>query len=136
MVGSLRVDFQRELPDPIRELRADQIGTLLETDVLVVLTDLCLGRRREDRLWQPLGHLQAGRQRYAAHAAGALIVLPAGTDQVATHDRLDGQRLESPDHRGAGRDRASLIDVRQHVLQAQRGQVIRDNVCGASEPEV
>ena len=49
---------------------ADDLGGALEVDVLVVVADLGLGRRGEDRLRQPVGLLEAGGQLDPADRAG------------------------------------------------------------------
>ena len=61
----------------------------VEVDVLVVLAVLGLGRRREDRLGQPVALAQPGRQRDAADRAARLVLLPAGAGEVAADDDLD-----------------------------------------------
>ena len=61
-----RVERDRALLELAREVGADHVGQLLAADVLVV-ADLGLGRRREDRLRQPIGLAQAVRKAMPAH---------------------------------------------------------------------
>ena len=68
---------------------ANDLDGLFERNVLVVVTGLGLGGRREDRLGQPGGIRQTRRQRHAAHRLRRLVLLPAAAREVATHHRLD-----------------------------------------------
>ena len=115
---------------------ADQRDDLVVADVLVVLADGSLGRRREDWLRQPIGHAQARRQLDPADPPGALVVLPARADQVAAHHRLDRQRPQTlNDHRTAG-EHGEFGRVMDPGRQFVVGEVIRHDVLRAREPEV
>ncbi len=101
-----------------------------------MVAPLGLGRGREYRVRQPVGHAQPGRQGDAAHLAGALVVFPARSDQVATDDGLDRQRLQSPhDHAAVGDGRA-LRRVGHYALERVGREMVRHDVAGAREPEV
>ena len=99
--GAFGVEAQRQIPDAIEHALADQFGGVLLGDVDVVAA-LRLGRRREDRLGQPIRFAQSLRQADAAELAGRDVVLPAGARQVAARDAFDRQRLGARDeHRPA-----------------------------------
>ena len=77
-VAGAGVDGERQLPQLGGDLGADLAGDLLVGDVLVVLADLGLGRRGEDRRGQLGAVDQALGQRQAADRAGLLVLREAG----------------------------------------------------------
>ena len=79
----------------------DDLAGARFADVLVV-AGLGLGRRREDRLRQPVRLAQASRQRNAANCAGFAVILPARAGEISARDAFDRQRLGLPhEHRAA-----------------------------------
>jgi hypothetical protein len=106
--------------------RADDLCRAVEVDVLVVVADLRLGGRCEDRRRQLLGLLQAGGQLDPADRLIDLVLLPAGAGQVATDDALDRVHLEPLDPDPAAGD------LLRHVLVEE---VVRDDLAGRLEPE-
>ena len=65
--GAALVERDRQAAQLLQQLAvADDLGGAIEVHVLVVVADLGLGRRREDRLRQLLGLAQARRQLDAA----------------------------------------------------------------------
>lgn len=97
------------------------------------------GRRRQPLVagvkigdGQLSGHLEARRQGDAADGAGLLVVLPAGTDDVATDDGFDGQRLEALDDDGAATDLFALV-FGDDGFRIDAGQLIRDDVAELGE---
>ena len=128
VLGDLRVHGHRHVAHRARPARASPTSRpSLDVDRLVVAL-LRLGRRREDRLRQLLGLLQARRQLDARDPAGRLVVLPARAGDVAAHDALDRQHLELLD---AQRAAAQLVG---HAVGGG-DQVVGDDVAGEPEPE-
>ncbi len=106
---------------------ADQLGGLVEGDVLVVLAELGLGRRGEDRAGQAVRLRQAGGQPDPADRAGLAVLAPARSGKVAPDDALDRVHVEPPDqHR-------LTPDFLGNVLD--REQVVGDDRIGPVEPE-
>ena len=97
--------------------------------------DRCLVGRREDRLGQAIGDLQAHGQGDAADRAGVLIVLPAGADQVATHHGLDRQGLEFADQHSASFALGHLFR-REPLRELQVRGMVRHQLRKAPHPEV
>ena len=84
-------------------------------------------------------HAQPGGQLDAADLAGALVVLPAGADQVTAHDGFDRQRLQLADDDRAIGEAGAVAGVRHDLREVRvrrRGEVIRHDVARAREPEV
>ena len=97
VLGDRLVDGDRDVAQPPGELvGAHELRGPGQVDRLVVAL-LGLRRRREDRLRQLLGLLQAGGQLDAGDRARALVVLPARARDVAAHDALDRQHLQPLD---------------------------------------
>ncbi len=117
------------------QLLADAVFHLFEGDVLVVLADVGLGGRGEQRLGQLVGLAQAGGQLDAADGAACLIVLPAGADDVAAHDGFHQDRLEALGHDGAAAHLFHFVR-RDHGFRRHAGQVVRHDVAELLEPEV
>ena len=108
---------------------------LLEGNVLVVIALFGLGRRGEDRFGQTGGELQSGRQFDAADRTGLLVILPPGTDQVAAHHGLDGQRLQAFDHQRAPTHLLPLGGG-DHRFRVNAGQLVGQDMAKPFEPEV
>jgi hypothetical protein len=133
----LGVDLQRQVTQPRGRLGADGGHHRVVRDVLVVLAELGLGRRGEDRLVQARALDQPGAQRDAADLAGGVVVEQAGAAQVPAGDTLDGEHLQLLAHHRApgdlGRD-VGRDDVVRHAElleppQAHRGEhlaLVRD----------
>ncbi len=123
-VRAVAVERERDALRLGEQVGADQLGSLLARDVLVVAR-LRLRRRREDRLGQLLRLDEPLRQPVPADLAGREVVLPARAGEVAAHDALDRQHVEPPAlHRA--RVRAQLQEVVRHELarprEPERGQ--------------
>src|SRR5215211_1594536 len=106
---------------------ADDLSGAVEVDVLVVVANLGLGRRREDRLGQLLRLLEPVRQLDPADGAARLVVLPARARDVAAHDALDRHHLQPLDQHRAP------AEILGHVGHGD--QVVRADLAGALEPE-
>src|SRR5690606_1244993 len=135
--GELRglgIQAQRHVADAFGHFLADLVDDMGEVDVFVVHAEFGLGRRREERFGQLAGLLQAGRQLDAAQRAGGLVVLPAGTDQVAARHGLDEDRLEALDHH---RPAAHLVELvgRHHVFGPHAGGMVGQDVRQLAQPE-
>ena len=98
---------------------ADLLDYLIEADVLVVITESCLGRRGEDRVGQPRRLDEALGQRDAAHCAGVVVVDQAGAGEEATNDAFDGNHVE-----GAHHERAAENLFRDAIVVGLAGQVV------------
>ena len=57
------------------------------------MANVGLGARRVERLFELLAELQAFGENVTADLAGLLVVLPAGTHDVAAHDAFDGMAV-------------------------------------------
>jgi hypothetical protein len=134
--GGVAVDAEGHVPDLPGEVLADEVGGVAEAHVLVVLADGGLGGRGIDGLRQPVRLAQPGRQRDVADGAGALVVLPAGADEVAAHDGLHRQRPHLAHDDGALAEGAALVRVRHDIGEREVGQVVRHQVRRARKPEV
>ena len=88
---------------------ADRGDDGVERDVLVVVAEVGLRGRGEDRLGQPAAVDQPGRQRDAADLAGRVVVEQPGPGQVAARDALDGI------HREVVADDGTTGDLGRHV---------------------
>jgi hypothetical protein len=74
-------------------------------------------------------------QRDAAHGASALIILPAGADEIAAHNALDGQRLGlAHDHRAAAKLRLEGFQHSGKIGEVHGDEVILDEL-HFSKPE-
>jgi len=111
------------------------VRDLLERDVLVVAF-LGLGGRGEDRRGELLRLLEAPGQLDAAHLAGLLVVLPARADEIATHHRLDRQRLQLFDDDRPATHLRLLVFACNHALRVDPGELVWHHVCEPLEPEV
>ena len=101
------VDRERQVAQLGGALGADGGHDGVVRDVLVVVAELGLGGRREDRLGQPAAVLEPGRQRDAADLAGRAVVEQPGPGEVAAGDALDGVHREPLAH-----DRPAAYGVR------------------------
>jgi len=89
VLGTALVDLDRDPPQLFQQRPvADDLRRPLEVDVLVVVADIGLGRRREDRLRQLVGLDQPGRQLDPADGAALAVFLPARAGEVAADDAL------------------------------------------------
>src|SRR5690606_15516867 len=77
------IDREAALAQLVRELVADATLHLVERDVLVVLTDLRLRRRREDRRIQTRALRQPLRQGLTSQGPVRLVLLPRRARDVA-----------------------------------------------------
>ena len=109
-------------------------NALLVGDVLVVITDFCLGAGSLDRLRQLVAFLQAFRKLNAADSAVFLVALPAGAGDVAAHDALDGDHGQLAAQHAAS---AELLraEERRHIIYIYTEHVIRDHIFGIVKPE-
>jgi hypothetical protein len=85
VLGGFGIEAQRSVAHLCSEVRADAAFDLGEIDVLVVLADRGLVGRREDRLRQPVGELQAALTRL--ELAGAVAGVPGGRYQRLARSR-------------------------------------------------
>jgi hypothetical protein len=76
MLRRKAVELERDTLHLLQPLGPDELAGLVEIDVLVV-PFVRLGRGSEDRLRQPVGFAQPGRERVAGGRARRLVVLPA-----------------------------------------------------------
>ena len=104
---------------------AHDVDDVVEVDVLVVVPQRRLRRRREDRLRQARAVDEARGQRDPADAAGRQVVVQAGPGQVAAHHALDREHLQRQAHGGAAGDARG--DLGRH-------NVVRDHVGEPVEP--
>ena len=136
MLAGLRVDGDRLVAQLGGNLGAQQVAGALEADVLVVVTDLGLGRGREDRLGELARVHEARRQRLTADGPLLLVLLEARAGEVAAHDALDGEHLGLLDEHEAS---AQVVGVGCELL-GQVGHIggdegVADRVLQEVEPE-
>ena len=130
------VNSHGNIPHLLRELFADHPLHRFEADVFVVISRIGFGRRGEQSPRKPGCLLESRRQFDAAQLPGLLVVAPAGTDEVAAHDCLDGQWLKP------SRDDRTLLERLQHCILGDYGiqcairKVIRNEVLHHLEPEI
>ena len=77
MLGSTVVDRKREILNSIGIFKTDELSRLIKADVLVVIADLCLRGRCEDRFGQARRIHQPCRKLDAANCTRLLVVLYA-----------------------------------------------------------
>src|SRR5918994_2681856 len=90
-------------------LRAHEPFQVTEVDVDVVLAELGLRGRCEDRRRQPGPVDQSGRQRHAAHRPDGAVVLQPGSGEVATGDTLDRHHVEALAQERSPPDRTGVV---------------------------
>src|SRR5437899_4632384 len=112
-LGAL-VNREAEPPQLLRRLTTYDIHDMAEVDVLVMLSKLGLGSRREYRLRQQRAVNQAVRKRLPADRTSRRIVLKAGTGEVAANHALDGKHLQPLADKRAPRHRRGY--VRRHDM--------------------
>ena len=93
--------------------------------IFVVIADVGFRGRRENRFRQLLGLFKTGRQFDAANGPAGLVILPAGADQVAAHDRFDRQRLEPLDDHAAGAKRFAQFFAAYRSRPIPAGRSVR-----------
>ena len=120
VLGGLAIGRQGELSQLLRARRAHQVDDAIEGDVLVVRAEVCLGRRGEQRVVEPAGFGQPGRQVDATHRSGGPVVDQPGTGEVAACDAFHRNHVQCPDHQCA----AEYLGGDAGVLR-RAGEVIR-----------
>ena len=121
------VELERDPPQLLHQRAvADDLRRAVEVDVLVVLADLGLRRRREDRLGQLVGLAQAGRQLDPADRAGR-----AGTPSSRSRRDSRGRRTRP----GTCRACATSSPRPRPRPARPRDEVVRDDLAGLLEPE-
>ena len=91
VVASLLVDGQGLFLDILGNVLAKECTGAVYRDVLVVLSELGLGGRSEDGLFQLVGFLQTLGKLVTADGAVILVGFPAGAGNVAAHNAFHGQ---------------------------------------------
>ena len=81
-------DLNRRIPQPIGGVRADHVDHFLVAHVLVV-TDLRLGRRGEERLRELVTLDKPLLHRLVLNGSGLAVLAPRRAGDVAPHDALD-----------------------------------------------
>ena len=119
---------------PGRQLGADEVDGRVEGDVLVVHADLGLGRRREHRLRQLGGLLQAARQRLPCIVPVGLVLLPRRAGEAAADDALD-RRASRPaaEHHPPGQ--LGVLGLGRAVGEVGGDQVVAEHVAEVLDPE-
>ena len=102
---------------------------------LLVFTGLGLVGGREQRFRELFGLLQPVGQVNAADLSRGLVVVPAGTDQVTTHNGFDGQRLQSLHDERAFRQLRLQVGILDDIRDRQLGELVVDDVAHHAEPE-
>ena len=103
VLGSGLVDLEGKVANLRGDVLAHDLAATLERNVLVVVTDLGLRGRREQRLGKLGSHGQALRQLDAADSAVLVAGLLARTGQIAADEALARNRLgHLTRHGGAG----------------------------------
>ena len=110
------------------------IDTLLKGNILIVITDLSLGRWCVDRLRQLVGFFQTFRKLDAAYSTVLLVACPAASCDVSTYDTLDRQHVQFTAHHGFSFE-FLLLEKLRHILGIYRDHVVRKNVLSHVKPE-
>src|SRR5690606_35129077 len=124
------VDAQGGIAHLLGQVRAHRLDHRVKVDVLVVVAHRVVVRRGEDRFGQLLCLLQAVGQGNAADLAGALVILPAAADQVATGNGFHRYRLELLGHHRALGVQGSVHALGQYRSDIDAGQVVGHQVGG------
>lgn len=105
------------------------------------MANVGLGARRVERLFELLAELQAFRENVTANLAGLLVVLPAGTHDVAAHDAFHGMAVGLFDDHGTTAEVVGVLlehfrvfvhvggdEVVLHakVLEPEKGKLVQD----------
>ncbi len=136
MRGRELVERQRRIANLGGKRCADRALGLREGNILIVRPERRLRGRREQRLRQAFSQLQPWRQGDAAHRAGLLVVLPARTDEIAPHDGFERQCLKTAHDHCPPFEHGALVRIGHCTLERLAGQMVRDDVASAVEPEV
>ena len=131
----LVVEGQADATNLVGMLLANACHHLLKRDVLVVGAHLGLVGRREDGLGQSRSHREPLGQCDATDCARGLVILPAATNQVATHHGLDGKWLEPLGHHGPAPNLLHLM-LLHHRLRVDAGEVVGHDVGQPREPKL
>ncbi len=130
-----------QLLHTLRHLLAHQSRRLGGGDVLIVIAELGLRRRREERRRQPRAPLQPARQDVPTHRARRLVIRPARACDVPADDRFDRQHLQpTHEHRAPLEQRRVAADTLGHLIhlisdevvlksQLRRGEVAQPEAC-------
>ena len=118
-----------------RELLLEDSSALLEGDILIVVAELCLRARREDRLRQLLRFLETSWQLDAADRAVLLIACPTAARDIAADNALHRQHRELLALHAVA-DELRLLEELRHVVIVHRDHVVRNDVLREVEPEL
>ncbi len=135
IVGGFPVQPQAAVADLCGQFPAQQFFGPCIGNIFIVFALFRFRGRGVDGLRQPFCQLHACRQADAAYVAGALIVLPPGTDQVTPDDGFHRQRPQPFHDHGAALYLLAFGGIRKHLLQSQVGEMVGDDVPGPFEPE-
>jgi len=108
---------------------------LFKRNILIVITDLCFGRRGVNRLRQFIGFFQSFRKFNATDFSGFLIALPATSCDISANDALDWQHLQFPAHHTVTVE-LFLLEEFRHIFHIYRNHVIRNDILCHVKPEL
>ena len=136
ILGSGLVNLEGQVANLRGDVLAHDLAATLERNVLVVVADLGLRGRREQRLGK-LGSLrQALGQLNAADGAVLVIGLLARTGQIAADDALDRNRLGLLDQHGAACEVVTILGkLLGEIRRVDGNEVVGNDVGKLIEPE-
>src|SRR2546427_13015334 len=134
-VGGELVQLQACIAKLGGELVAQLFLQLREGDVLV-MTGLCLGRRREDRIGEPLALAKTRWHLLAGERVRILVLLPRTAGEVPPNNAFEVDALRfAHDNEAAGKVVAAVAQRRREVRHHARDQVVLLEGMGLREPE-
>ena len=117
-----------------REFLLQHFHGTLERNILIMITDLCLGRRCINGFRQLVGFDQAFRKGDAADGTIFLVAGPAGACDITADDALDRKHGQLPAHHGIA-VKLRLLKEFRHILYICRDHMVRQDIAGHIKPE-
>ena len=108
--------------------------TLLIGDILIMISDLCLGGRGIDGLGKLICLLQTFRKLDTAYGTVLLVAFPAASGNVSTNDALDGEHVQLLAHHAVAVE-FRLSEKFWHILNISRYHMIGNHILSHIKPE-
>ena len=136
VLGSGLVDLEGQVANLRGDVLTHDLAATLERNVLVVVADLGLRGRREQRLGELGGLGQTLGQLNAADGAVLVIGLLARTGQITADDALDRNRLGLLDQHGAAYEVVTILGkLLGEIRRVDGDEVVGNDVGKLIEPE-
>ena len=118
-----------------REIFLEVSNALLVRDILIMVTDLSLSGRREDRLRQFLGLLKTFRQGNSTNSTVLFVACPTASGDVTANNALERNHVQLPAHHRLAIELRSLEKLR-HFLDISSDHMVRKNIFCEIKPEL